>query len=290
MIFKNANHYLKPFLMVAFLAAGAIMTSPAASQSPENRTLRFAADLSFPPFAYRTPSGTPEGFNVDLANAVAAQMGAKAEIVAQDWSGIFAGLFAGHYDVIVAPVTATAERAESMAFTEGYIETAIAFLSQNDQVIDSPEELKGKVIALNNGSISDTWATRHADQYGFTIQRYLTVPDAVQAVMANRAAAALADLGSVAYIGSQQPNLTVGYVVNIGGAFALALKPDNIELRNEVDQALECLKANGKLPELYKKWFSKEPTDDSPSVKAFAGYGVPDLKHYDETAHEPACS
>lgn len=275
-------------------AAGLVLLSatvavPAGAQTAETKTLRVAADPSIPPFAYKTPSGTIEGFNIELAQAVATQMGMKAELVPQDWSGIFAGLFAGHYDVIVAPVTATPERAESMAFTEGYIETAIAFLSSKSEPITSLADLKGKVVSLNNGSISDTWATKNAEQYGFTIQRYLNVPDSIQAVQTKRSQAALADLGAVAHIAKQQPSLALGHVVNIGGAFAFAVKPERTDLRNEVDRALECLKSKGKVAELYKKWFGKEPASDSPSVKPVSGYGVPGLKHYADTPHDPVC-
>src|SRR5690606_36274313 len=106
----------------------------------------------------------------------------------------FAGLFSKRYEMISAPTNITEERAEQMLFSEPYMPTGIGFLTKKGAEIRTLEDLKGKAITVNNGSISDKWLTEHESQYGFTIQRYNKNADAVQAVMIGRAFANAADV------------------------------------------------------------------------------------------------
>jgi polar amino acid transport system substrate-binding protein len=268
----------------------ALAAMPVGSAFAQNEgPLRAAADPTIPPFAFRTVSGDVQGFNIELGKAVAAKLGRDFELVVQEWSGIFAGLFAGHFDVIIAPVTITAERSKSMAFTEGYLETSLGFLTKESAELPNLEALKGKVVAVNNGAIADTWAQQNAEKYGFDIQRYLNVPDTAQAVQSGRAFAALAETGTMAYLASQQPGLKVPQTINMGGAFGFAVKPENAEFRNRVDAVIECLKKDGTLAGLYEKWFGFAPAADSPSVNVVAGYGPVGFENYDATEHEMKC-
>ena len=61
------------------------------------------------------------------------------------------------------------------------------------------EDLKGKQLAVNRGTISDTWATQNAEKYGFEVQRYDTFPDSVQAVITRRAFTALNEIPTAVY-------------------------------------------------------------------------------------------
>lgn len=275
-------------LALVVLAALAFVFVTEASAQVKG-TLRVAADPTFPPFAYRTPQGKLEGFTIDLIDAVSKEMGVRYEFVNQDWSGIFAGLYAGHYDVIIAPTTITAQRAESMAFTEGYIETELGFATLKGKAFSTLEALRGQTLAVNNGSVSDTWATNNAEKHGFTVQRYLKVPDAVQAVQTRRAFAALAEFPSVAYIVKQLPVLAVPHRITLGGFFGYAVKPDRLALRNELDRALECVKRKRVLAGIYKKWFGAEPEASSVVVKPLGGYGHPGFKYYESTSQGLEC-
>lgn len=281
------GRYLTILGVVVGLAAIAAPYHTASAQ--DAGPLRAAADPTFPPFAFRTPAGEVEGYVVDVGAAVAAKMKREFEFVPQEWSGIFSGLYAGHFDVIIAPVTITAERASSMAFTEGYLETSLGFLTRSDAEMPNLEALKGKTLAVNNGSVSDNWAKDNAEKYGFEIQRYLNVPDTAQSVQSGRAFAALAETGSMAYLATRQPTLKVSQTIALGGAFAFAIKPENIELRNEVDMALECLKQDGTMASIYEKWFGFAPPQDSPAINIVAGYGPEGFDNYDPTPHELAC-
>lgn len=251
--------------------------------------LNAAAHPAFPPMAFKTVNGQVTGFVVDLGEAVAKEMGRPFKFVEQEFSGIFAGLYAGHFDVIIAPLTITEERSKSMAFTEGYIEASLAFLIKDGAKMDSLEMLRGKVLAVNNGGIEDNWAKENVQKYGFEIRRYMNVPDAVQAVQSGQAFASLSALATMAYLAERQPGLAVSQTVSMGAAYAFAVKPDNLELRNKIDAALECLKKRGTLAAIYEKWLKRKPPPDSPAVNIVPGYGAPNFGFYDGTAHELKC-
>jgi hypothetical protein len=78
-----------------------------------------------------------------------------------------------------------------MLFVQGYLDTNYQFLIRQDGAdIATLDDLKGRTIAVNNGSAYDTWLTQNADKYGFKIERYGKTGDAYQAVLARRAEAA----------------------------------------------------------------------------------------------------
>ena len=107
------------------LAVGAIISGSAVMAQ---ETYKVALDGTFAPHAMPKLEGGVEGFNVDLAAALAEQMGAKLEVTAAQWSGLLPGMQAGTYDFLVAPTTVTEERAGNMLFSEGYLNTDFQFV------------------------------------------------------------------------------------------------------------------------------------------------------------------
>ncbi|MFX6759296.1 transporter substrate-binding domain-containing protein, partial [Acinetobacter baumannii] len=80
------------------------------------------------------------------------------EMVDANFSAIFAGLFSKRFELIVAPTNVTTERAAQMLFTEPYMPTGLGFLTKKGVAIGSLEDLRGKAVAVNSGSVADKWA------------------------------------------------------------------------------------------------------------------------------------
>lgn len=256
----------------------------------QDQAIRAATTTTHPPFAFRNSSGDLDGFVVDLGRALVKELGRDLELVEQEWSGMFAGLYGGHYDLIVSPVSVTEERAKTMAFIEGYIETSLAFVTKSNVEMNDLSPLRGQSIAVNSGTVPDTWAQENAAKNGFEIQRYLNLPDAVQAVKAGRAFAALGDIGTVSYAIKQQPDLKLSQTtIQQDGIFAFAVRLEDTLLRNQLDSALECLKQKGTVAEIYQRWLGFPPPEDSPAVNIVAGYGPAGFENYEPTEHEVKC-
>jgi len=274
----------RSFCSGLLLAAFAVV-SPLQAQD-----LKTAIDGTFAPHAMPKLSGGIEGFNIDLNDAIAAKLKKKITIDAAQFSGLVPALQAGTYDFLIAPVTVTKERAESMLFTEGYLNTDFQFLLKKDQPdFTKLEDLKDKVISVNKGSAYDSWARELAPKYGWTVESFGTQTDAVQAVMAGRAYANVAGNTAIAWAVKNTPQLKLGYLHSTGLVWAIALRKDSTALRDTLDETLECLKADGTITKLHQKWFGTMPAAGSAAITPFPGHGVPGFTGYDSTPHEAKC-
>ncbi|MEI6204468.1 MAG: transporter substrate-binding domain-containing protein, partial [Enhydrobacter sp.] len=153
---------------------------------PKGKPMVVGSDFGVAPWMVRGASG-PEGFGVDMIREVAKRVGRPdVEIVDINFSGLFAALFSKRIEFTVNPLNITAERAEKMLYTEPFFATGNGFLVRAADTMTGFGDLKGKQLAVNRGTISDTWATANAEKYGFEVQRYDTFPDSVQAVITKR--------------------------------------------------------------------------------------------------------
>ena len=116
----------------------AMMTGAApalAADAPQK--VRIATEGAYPPFNFKAPDGSLQGFDVDIANAVCAEAHLDCTIVAQDWDGIIPGLLAKKYDAIVASMAVTEERKKKVAFTNKYYNTPPSWIAPKDSKITS---------------------------------------------------------------------------------------------------------------------------------------------------------
>ncbi|MGI9333673.1 MAG: transporter substrate-binding domain-containing protein [Gammaproteobacteria bacterium] len=271
---------------IATLGALVLVSSTALADK-----LVVAADVGFAPHVMAKPGGGFEGYNVDMVNEIGRRLGMEVEIVDQEWSGIFAGLNAKKYDFIMAPTTVTAERAQSMLFMEGYLDTDYRFLVKKDASdLASLEDLEGKIIAVNKGNIYDKWASDRAEQYGWEMQRYGKNADAIQAVITGRAHANLAGANSVGWAAKKNPLLKTTLTVKTDQVFSAAFRKDDVELRNKIETAVECMKLAGFFAMLDEKWLGLESAPRAASTTVVMGFGDPSVEGYDPTPHTLSCN
>lgn len=276
------------------LALAIALAAPASwaqeADHPVGKPLVVGSDFGIAPWMVRGTGG-PEGFGVDMVNEIAKRLGRPGvEIVDVNFSGLFAALFAKRMEFTVNPLNITAERAERMLYTEPFFATGNGFLIRAAEEMKGLEDLKGKAVAVNRGTISDTWATANAERLGFEVQRYDTFPDSVQAVITRRAFAALNEIPTAVYAASQNRAMKVGFKDFTGRNFGFAFRPESSEYRNKVEEVIECMKLDGTLVKLHEKWYGSAPDPMSSLTAVYFGYGPPGLKGYDPIPHKPNCA
>ncbi|WP_407309475.1 transporter substrate-binding domain-containing protein [Pseudomonas sp. nanlin1] len=272
---------MKTLSTMAVLFVSAWLTSPVvAAEAP----LRTAVDATFAPHAMPNLDGGLQGFNIDMGNAVAQQMGRTLNIEAAEFSGLIPGLNAKRYDFILAPVTVTEERSQALLFSEAYLDTDYTFVQKKGAApLTTLDALKGMKVSVNKGSNYEGWARANAEKYAFNFDVYGTTADAIQAVLSGRADTNLSGNTVAGYAAKRNPLLQTSYTIKTGAVWALAFRHNDEDGREAVSRAVKCLKQNGTLAKLAQKWFGFTPGAESAAVKVSPGYGVPGMPGYRDT-------
>jgi polar amino acid transport system substrate-binding protein len=273
--------------LIAAAGLAALMAGPAHAQAP----IRTAVDGTFAPHAFpNLAGGGVQGFNIDLFQEVAKRLGRPIEITATQFSGIIPGLNAGTYDFVAAPVTVTKERAESMLFTEGYLDTDFRLVTRRgDAAITDLASLRGKTVSVNRGSAYESWAKQMEPTVGWVVEAFGTQTDAVQAVIAGRAVANITAETVAAFAVKNNPQIKLDYLHKTGLVWAAPVRNGDTATRDLIENAIECIKKDGTMAKIFEKWFGIAPRPDSAAVTIFAGRGVPGMPGYDAAPREPRC-
>src|SRR5690606_3240261 len=100
------------------LTAAALLALGTTAQAQE--TVRIATEGAYAPWNFLNDAGEPAGFEIDLGNAICEQASLSCEWVINDWDSIIPNLLAGNYDVIMAGMSITDERLETIDFSQNY--------------------------------------------------------------------------------------------------------------------------------------------------------------------------
>lgn len=220
--------------------------------------LRIATEGAYAPFNYTNSDGTLGGFDVDIANALCADMKMTCDITSQDWDGIIPGLKAGKYDAIVAAMSVTPERAQQVSFTEPYFSNTLVFLAKKDSSFDpsKSEDINSHSIAAQRSTISSQWLEKAYPKAEMKL--YDTLSNAFLDLGSNRVDAMVSDkLPALEWLGTKSGSAYAlkGEEIDINDNFAIAVRP-NDALQAKLNQALANIKADGTYDKIHQKYFA----------------------------------
>lgn len=149
---------------LALLSQNSLAVADTLEKIKEKKELRVGLDPGFFPFEMKTPKGDMVGFDIDMINAFAQSIGAKANFIDTRWEGIIPALVARKFDVIVSGMTITDERKKTLLFSEPYYQAGLVAMvaSKNKQRIKSAADLNNSSvsIAVKVGTTGDIFATK----------------------------------------------------------------------------------------------------------------------------------
>jgi polar amino acid transport system substrate-binding protein len=148
---------MKHFLSSSALLALCLLTALTASAA---EPLRVGMELSYPPFEMTDPQGKPTGVSVRLAEALGRHLGRDVMIENIAFDGLVTALKTRKIDCIISSLTATPERARSIAFSEPYLRTGLALLVAAKSTVQSAADLDapGRVVAVKKGTTGHQYA------------------------------------------------------------------------------------------------------------------------------------
>jgi polar amino acid transport system substrate-binding protein len=265
-------------------------------EHPKAKPLMLPFDMGYVPFHYYNEKNEAVGFGIEVSEELARRLGRPGlEVVDVNWSGIFAGLFAKQYEAITFTLNITQDRGQMMDYIEPFMDSGLKMICRDGDVdkFQSPENYRGFKVAVNSGSVADTWVTENNSTYGFEVIRFDKVDEAVLGLMTKKADGVLAQIATMSTFVKEKPGLANAFVISpktdfgLGHAgYGMAVRP-NDPYREEIEKVIEGMKMDGSLQRLMEPYFGKPAPHDYANI-VFTGYGVPGLKAYKPNAyHKP---
>jgi len=215
------------------------------------------SDTSFVPFEFYE-DGEYVGFDIDLINAVADEVGFEIEMETTNFDGIIPGLQTGSFDIAIAGISIREDRKESVDFSDPYYESglSIGVHIDNDDIHDI-DDLEGKTIATRLGSTSADYIEENIE--GAEANQYEQLDQAYLAVENGSVDAILYDAPNVAYYIQTQGEDSLKMVGDLYQAenYGIAISKGQEELVDAINDALSTLRDDGTYDEIYEKWFGE---------------------------------
>lgn len=241
------------------LLATALITAILGAKTLKEGTLVIATEGTYSPYSFYDEKNNLTGFDVDIARALAKELGLKAEFLTAPWDAMLAAFDAGKADIAMNQVSITQERKKKYNFSEPYTVAYAALVVRADnEEIKSFADLKGKKSVH---SATSNWADM-ARNYGAEVVTADGFSKGVELIIARRADATINDNITFFDYMKQRPNapLKIAAQGNEPIYSAVLLKKDD-ELTAQINSALKSLKQKGVLKEISLKYFGKDITE-----------------------------
>ena len=253
-------------MLAAFMLASVLTMAVSAKGSDDlletiqkRGTIIVGLEGDWAPWSYVDENDELTGYDVEVAKAIADKLGVEIQIVPGEWDGLFAGMDAGRYDMVVNGVEVTEERADKYDFSTpyAYIRTALIVKGDNDS-IKTFEDLKGKKTA---NSIASTYMNL-AESYGATCYGVSTLDETLTMVLRGRVDATLNAIVSFTDYMAQHPDSNLKVVATTEEASNVAIPmrkgDETASLREAVNKAIDELREDGTLSELSTRFFGED--------------------------------
>ena len=230
--------------------------------------LRVGMDASFPPFESVAADGTLAGFDIDLARELGRRLGpalsagpeqsrrgaegVEVQFVANlPYDGLYDALAVDRVDVVISALVVNPARMADYAYSTPYFDAGQVLVVREGANIETMDDLEGYTLAVEFGTQGDMEARKRARKVeGLAIAPYQTAAEALAAVAAGEADAALVDHVSALAASS----LVIAGEPVTAEPYAVAVHQDSRHLLQAIDAALAEMQADGTLDALATKW------------------------------------
>lgn len=259
-------------VFVAAVVALALLTtlSATAAYSQDAKKIRIGVEGAYPPFSQIDTDGKLKGFDIDIANALCAELKATCLMVQQEFDAMIPGLLSRKIDAVIASMTITDERKKSVDFSNKYYQTPARFVAKAGSKLEvSAAGLKGKRIGVQRTTIHDRFATATFTQS--EIVRYTKQDDVFLDLTAGRLDGALVDL-MAAKVGFLQTPAGKGFAFLgpiysdpkfFGVGAGIAVRKADTALRDRLNVAIKAIRANGVYKKIQDKYFDFDVYGDA---------------------------
>lgn len=227
---------------------------PVWAEARARGSLRVAVDVGFRPFADQV-DGELTGYDIELARAVAARLGLRAEFVPTGFDALYDSLTSGRADLIASALPYAPEQGFRARFSRFYFDAGQVLVVAAGSPIAGPGDLPGRTVGAALGSDADALARLMARDGGLVLRSAYDEPAAALAdLRAGRLDGVITDHVAALTAVQAAPGLRIAAALT-AEPFALAMPRAAFQLEAEVNRALAELEAEGLLAELNQRWF-----------------------------------
>ena len=229
-------------------------TGNAEESKASGNTLVMATNAEFPPYEFYE-GGEIVGIDVEIAKAIAEEMGMDFEVEDMAFDSIIPAVQSGKADFGAAGMTVDEKRLQSVDFSDSYATATQVIIVREDSGFAAPDDLKGKTIGVQLGTTGDIYA---GDIEGATVERYNKGFEAVQALTQNKIDAVVIDGEPAKVFVSQNEGLKILDEALTVEEYAICVKKGNTELVEGINAAIANLKESGELQKIVDKYITAE--------------------------------
>ena len=260
------------FKMLGFLLAAAVLLAGCGSgeetggnaegekaKASGEKKLRVVTDAAYSPMEYQD-KGEIVGFDVDFINAVAKEAGYELDIVHVGWDPIFVEIESERADLAVSSITIDEDRKKTYDFSHPYFQSTNKILVPEGSGISSAEDLKGKKVAVQNGTTGQAAMDKLLGKNHADIKKFEDNNLAIMEMENGGASAVVADNVVVEEYAKNNPDKKLAVIEDdtFDKEFYGILFPKGSDLVEEFNEAVNKVFENGTYNEIYKKWFGIE--------------------------------
>ncbi|RON09581.1 amino acid ABC transporter substrate-binding protein [Pseudomonas brassicacearum] len=232
--------------------------------------IRFGVEALVPPFESRNEKGELVGLNIELGNALCAELKSRCVWIDQAYATNIDALEAKRFDAIM-PMTATPLRRERLDFTEDLYPLNNRLVARkNSSLQPDPQSLKGKRVGVLAGTSREAFAKTRWAAAGVTVRSFDFNDQLVASLLAGEIDATLQDSIEITHALLSQPQGQdfdfVGPTLKdplLGSGVAIAVRKNDTALRDNLNGALERIKQNGQYQTITQR-FLPPAAPDSP--------------------------
>ncbi len=223
-----------------------------------DEVLRVGTEGTYAPFSFHEQSSNDlTGYDVEVVEAVAEELGREVEFSETQFDAIFAGLESDRYDVIANQITINPEREQRYLFSQPYtVSTGVIVTRADDTSVDALEDVKGKRSAQSTTSSFGEIAR----EAGAQVEAVEGFSQAVTLLKQGRVDVTIND--SLAVLEYQKStgdeDITIAAEIDEPSEQAFVFRKDSADLQAEVDEALTALREDGTLARISEEYFGED--------------------------------
>ena len=236
--------------------AGCADKNPETNGGNETKKLVMGTNAAFPPYEFVDDNNKIVGIDAEIAEAVAKKMGYELEIKDMEFDSLIAAVATKNVDFVLAGLTVTEERKESVNFSDTYAKGVQVIIVKEGSDVKSVDDLAGKKIGVQQGTTGDIYCT---DEFGAdNVKQYQNGALAVQALNNGQVDCVVIDNEPAKNFVKANTGLAILETAYAEEDYAAAIAKDNTELLESFNKALAELKADGTIDGIIEKYIPSE--------------------------------